>query len=441
MNTLKTNLFFKIGTIIVIMVLLLIPTSMIRGLITEREETGKDAVTEVSAKWGEEQTLIGPYLSVPYTKYTKETSSKTGEERIISSTEYLYFLPEDLTINGDLIPEKRYRGIYEIVVYNSKIKLTGTFNGVSAEQLGIAAGDVHFDRAHLNIGIDDLRGIEKQVSLQWNGEASYFNPGLVGSDIAVSGINASVAVDSNGKNTCTFSFELELKGSQLLYFTPVGKVTDINVSSKWADPGFNGAFLPDRHSVTPEGFSANWNILHLNRNFPQSWKGSEYSVRKDAFGVDLLLPVDSYQKTYRSIHYAILFIAFTFLVFFFIEVMQRVFIHPIQYLLVGLSLVVFYTLLLSISEFMKFNYAFILSAAATILLITLYVKAILRSLKLMFLISGILLILYTFIFIVIQLQDMALLIGSIGIFFVLCLVMYFSRKIDWYDIAHRKQEE
>ena len=441
MNTLKTNLFFKIGTIIVIMVLLLIPTSMIRGLITEREETGKDAVTEVSAKWGEEQTLIGPYLSVPYTKYTKETSSKIGEERIISSTEYLYFLPEDLSINGDLIPEKRYRGIYEIVVYNSKIKLTGTFNGVSAEQLGIAAGDVHFDRAHLNIGIDDLRGIEKQVSLQWNGEASYFNPGLVGSDIAVSGINASVAVDSNGKNTCTFSFELELKGSQLLYFTPVGKVTDINISSKWADPGFNGAFLPDRHSVTPEGFSANWNILHLNRNFPQSWKGSEYSVRKDAFGVDLLLPVDSYQKTYRSIHYAILFIAFTFLVFFFIEVMQRVFIHPIQYLLVGLSLVVFYTLLLSISEFMKFNYAFILSAAATILLITLYVKAILRSLKLMFLISGILLILYTFIFIVIQLQDMALLIGSIGIFFVLCLVMYFSRKIDWYDIAHRKQEE
>jgi inner membrane protein len=170
------------------------------------------------------------------------------------------------------------------------------------------------------------------------------------------------------------------------------------------------------------------------------WTGGNYSVKESAFGIDLLLPVDNYQKSYRSIKYAILFIGFTFLVFFFIEILNKVFIHPIQYILVGIALIVFYTLLLSISEHIQYNFAFIISALATLLLVAGYIKAILNSSKLTALISGILLILYTFIFVVIQLQDFALLIGSIGIFIILGLVMYYSRKIDWYNLNMNKEE-
>ena len=220
----------------------------------------------------------------------------------------------------------------------------------------------------------------------------------------------------------------------MLYFTPVGKVTDVAVSSSWKNPSFNGAFLPDNRKISASGFTANWNILHLNRNFPQSWIGTNYNLENASFGIDLILPVDNYQKSYRSIRYAILFIGFTFLVFFFIEILNKIFIHPIQYILVGIALIIFYTLLLSISEHLAFNISFILAASASLLLIGGYVKAILKSNQLTYLIIGILFILYSFIFVIIQLQDFALLIGSIGIFIILGLVMYFSRKIDWYNI-------
>jgi len=227
----------------------------------------------------------------------------------------------------------------------------------------------------------------------------------------------------------------------LLYFTPVGKVTDVNISSSWKNPSFNGAFLPDKRTINSNGFEANWNILNLNRNFPQIWIGGNYSVNESAFGIDLLVPVDNYQKSYRSVNYAILIICFTFLVFFFIEILNKKLIHPVQYILVGISLVIFFILLISISEHLDFNNAFIISAVATLMCIGGYVKAILKSWKLMFLIMGELLILYTFIFVIIQLQDLALLIGSIGVFLVVGLVMFLSRKIDWYNLNLSEKKE
>ncbi len=434
MNSLKHNIYFKVGTIVLIGLILLIPTSMIKSLINEREDTQIDAIREVSSKWGEEQTLTGPFITIPYTRYVKEFSKKDSVYKTKAIRSYAHVLPSELNITGDMMPERRYRGIYEIVVYNSKINIAGKFNSLSLAELDIPKQNIKFHKAQFAIGIDDLRGIEKQVELNWNNDTYSFNPGVMTKNVVKEGINASIDVMDSDSATYDFNFTLDLKGSQLLYFTPVGKITDINISSSWSNPSFNGAFLPDSRNVSDSGFSANWNVLHLNRNYPQSWKGSSNSIRNSSFGIDLLLPVDNYQKSYRSIKYAILFIVFTFLVFFFIEILNKVYIHPIQYILVGTALVVFYTLLLSISEHMRYNLAFILSALSTLLLIAGYVKAILKSNQLTGLISGILLILYTFIFVIIQLQDFALLIGSIGIFVILGLVMYFSRKIDWYDL-------
>jgi len=408
---------------------------MIENLILEREATQEEAIKEVSSKWGEEQTITGPFVSIPYYRYIKQYSKKDSTDKIVQVKDYLHFLPTELKINGHIAPERRYRGIYEIVVYNSKLNISGTYQNIQFSNQEIPRKDILLDKAFISIGISDLRGIEKQVGLQWNKNTYAFNPGTVSDDILTSGINAFVDIADSDSSSYSFSFDLDLKGSQLLHFVPVGEVTTINMASSWNNPSFNGAFLPDSRQVSAKGFNAYWNILHLNRNFPQIWSGSKYNVSSSAFGIDLLLPVDNYQKSFRSIRYAILFIGFTFLVFFFVEILNKVFIHPIQYILVGIALVVFYTLLLSISEHLNFNYAFILSALATLLLIAGYVKAILKSARLTFLISGILLILYSFIFVIIQLQDYALLIGSIGIFLILGIVMYFSRKIDWYNIT------
>lgn len=430
---LKYNVYLKIGAILLITLLLLIPTAMIRGLVSDREFTQQQAIREVSSKWSEAQTISGPFIAIPYYRYIKE---KTGEnvEKTVRITAHLHVLPSKLNISGNLTPEKRYRGLYEIVVYDSQLDINGSFDAIDLSSLDVTADLIQWEKAALVVGINDLRGIEKQIALQWNGSPVSFNPGVLSSDVVSSGINARISLDQTASESHSFSFKLDLKGSQMLYFTPVGKTTDIEMRSAWNTPSFNGAFLPDVRNITSEGFSAQWNVLHLNRNYPQIWTGSQHEIGSSGFGIDLLLPVDNYQKTHRSIRYAILFIGFTFLTFFFIEVLNRVFIHPIQYILVGVALIVFYTLLLSLSEHLAFNVAFVISAVSTLLLIAGYVGAILKSGRLTGLITGILIVLYGFIFVVIQLEDYALLIGSIGIFIILGLVMYYSRKIDWYNL-------
>jgi len=434
MKNLKYNLYFKVATIIIITLLLLIPTAMITGLINERERTQEDAIFEVSSKWANAQTITGPFLSIPYYKFVKENSnSKDSSYKIIKVKDYIHVLPEELTVNGEIIPEKRNRGIYEIVVYNSNINISGSFILPNFKSLDITPQNILFDQSDLNIGISDLRGLEKLVTVNWNDVNYDFNSGLAQTDVVQRGIFAAIPISNSDSTQYNFKINLELKGSQKIYFSPIGKTTDVKLTSTWNSPSYNGSFLPDDKDDL-NGFNAHWNILHLNRDFPQAWTGNEYSINNSDFGVDLILPVDNYQKTYRSIKYAILFIAFTFIIFFFIEVMKKVFIHPIQYILVGFALVIFYTLLLSIGEYLSFNTAFLISAIATILLITAYVKTILKSFSLAILIAGILTILYGFIFIVIQVQDYALLIGSIGVFLILALVMYFSRKIDWYNL-------
>ena len=433
MKNLKGNIFFKIAVIIVLILLLLIPASMVQDLIHEREQVQKSAITEVSEKWANRQTITGPYIAIPYDKFVRQTINHT--EKVVKTRDWIYILPEELNINGKVDPNKRYRGIYEVVVYDSEFKLTGHFKPLNLDEFDIPKEQIHLDKATVNVGITDLKGIEKQVQLNWNSNKILFNSGVASTDIVQSGINAQVEdLNDSLDNNYNFNFEIELKGSQNLNFVPVGKTTDVTLTSNWNTPSFSGTYLPDKREITNEGFTANWNILNLNRNFPQLGTGHQYNLQESAFGTDLLLPVDNYKKSYRVARYAILFLALTFMVFFFVEVLNKVFIHPIQYLLVGIAIIVFYTLLLSFSEHIHFNLAYIISAVLTLSLITGYTSAILKSVKVGSLIMGILLVLYTFIFTIIQLEDFALLIGSIGVFLILAIVMYFSRKIDWYNI-------
>lgn len=430
MKSIFNSIYFKLFAIGILALLLLIPTAMIEDLVRDRENTRYEAIEEVSSKWSYGQTLTGPFLSIPYTRYTV-TETTLGNTVVSENRERLHILPEQLSIQGQLQPDIRKRGIYEIPVYTTEVELSGDFVLPDLGSLDVPISDLEFDKAELVLGLTDLRGIQSQIEVEWDAKRSFFASGTPSSDVVHSGLHTAVSVARESAENYHFELSLSLRGSSHLYLVPMGKVTEVKLESSWPDPKFDGAFLPSHSMTTADGFTAEWSVLDLNRNFPQWWTNKRHNVSEAAFGVDLLVPVDDYQKTYRSIHYAILFIGLTFMVFFFIEVSKRVHIHSIQYLLVGMALVVFYTLLLSTSEHMDYNAAFSLSAVATIALITGYVKAVLKSKSLTLLIAGILSVLYGFIFVVIQLQDFALLIGSIGIFLILALTMYFSRKIDW----------
>ena len=421
-NSLKGVIIF------LLMLILLIPTAMIEEIIRERQSRQNEAVGEVAGKWGLTQTVTGPVLVLPYQQITRNAAGQEQKWEM----KYAYVLPDDLRITGEVFPEKRYRGIFEVVVYNSKLALDGTFSRPALDNMIPAGAAILWDKAVVQLGIPDLRGLKEQVTLVWDDQAPrVFDPGLSMTGVAASGIHIATPL-SDAAGTHRFHIDISLQGSGSLFFTPVGKVTEVNLRSAWSDPSFTGAFLPDQKNVAPTGFDAQWKVLNLNRNYPQAWGGdTQVDFSTSSFGVDFLLPVDNYQKSIRSVKYAVLFIGLTFLVIFFVEMRNNRRVHPFQYALIGLALVIFYTLLVSISEHISFNGAYAIAAAMTIGLTGLYARALFDSRKMALLVSGTLLLLYGFLFTVLQLQDYALLIGSLGLFAILAAVMYFSRKIDW----------
>lgn len=424
----QPSVTIKLLVICVLVLILVVPWLLLELLIHDRERTSDIAVNEVSQSWSSAQTVSGPTLHIPFkTRYYNE------EKQLVQRTEWLTVLPDDLSIEGNVKPEIRYRGIYEVVVYSAQLQVKGKLQIPDISSFGIDSADVIWKEVYLSLGLSDMRGIRDEISVNWNGNKIEFNPGVENS--GKSGVSVRLLPDGLPKNLPlqnTFSFELGLNGSRSLSFEPLGKTTMVHLSSAWKNPSFNGSFLPDDRKISETGFTADWKVLHLNRNYPQAWKNEDFSTGSSAFGVDLMVPVDHYTKSARASKYAILIITLTFLVYFFVEVLNKTRIHPFQYILVGLAICVFYTLLLSFSEHMHFNLAYLLAAAATIAAITIYSAAIFRNRKATLLSALILLLLYGFVFVIIQLQDYALLVGSIGLFLTLIIIMYLSRKINWY---------
>lgn len=403
--------------------LLLIPMIWVGSMISERQQRESEARNEISGKWGGPQTILGPVMTVP----VEWTDGKTRSERA------LFFLPEDLKITGAMQPERRKRGIFEVAVYGSTLVLDGHFQRPDASSFVRSGETVRWDKAVLSIGIPDLRGLKDQVAVNWQGQDRLFEPGLPNQILGTSGISMAIPTSENGPEKADFSIKINLKGSENLFFVPVGKSTVVDLSAPWADPSFGGAFLPDERSVSASGFTAHWKVLHLNRNFPQSFASDAAAApgfESSAFGASLFLPVDNYAKSDRSVKYAALFIGLTFLIVFFIEIRSKKRVHPFQYALIGLAMVIFYVLLVSISEQLDFNKAYGIAAAMTIGLSAWYARGLFGSSKMAFLVGGALSVLYGFLFTVLQLQDYALLIGSLGLFVILATVMHFSRKID-----------
>jgi inner membrane protein len=431
----RTSVTFKMFSIAFLAIILLIPAFMIQMVIQDREYRRNEAVQEISSKWGNEQTLAGPILTVPYKATIKDEAGN-----ISNVTQYAHFLPDKLDVKGSLQPEVRYRGIYEAVLYTGKLQFGGQFSFPNFDDWAIDKQDILWNKAFLSVGIPDMRGINDKIELAWNSQKMLFEPGIESPDVVSSGVSVATPLVADKKgDTFTFDFQLNLNGSERLKFLPLGKETTVSLSSSWRNPSFDGAFLPDTRNIDTKGFTAQWKVLHLNRNFPQQWLGNGQNIQESAFGVKLLTPIDEYQKTARSSKYAIMFIFLTFLGFFFVEILNKMRIHPAQYLLVGAALCVFYLLLISLSEHIKFNPAYWVSTAATVILITAYSSTIFRSKKLTISICITLLALYGFLYSLLQLQDYALLMGSLGLFSILAAIMYLSRNIDWYNLGNTKK--
>ncbi|MFH0854824.1 MAG: cell envelope integrity protein CreD [bacterium] len=465
-NSVKNSILIlsKLATIGFIMMILMIPKGMINSLVAERALRRNQAISEVNYKWGNPQSLVGPALAIPYKKYLKVV--KDEKEEKTEEIHYAYFLPEKLNIKGNIEPKILNRGIYDVVVYNALLSFDGLFNYPDFSKWDIHEDDIMWDKAVVSIGIPDMRGIKENIKITWGDqefltspgakmeliadpsvnaeqnidEENFFNekmiPTLTNQDLEISGVHAFVPFEKNKTDrnrAYSFAFAINLNGSNLLNFSPLGNKTTVELSSPWENPSFVGAFLPDERSIDGNGFKAKWSVLGLNRNFPKSWEGKLNSnISISDFGVKLLIPVDEYHKTDRSIKYAILLIALTFLIFFFVEVINKIKIHPLQYILAGLAIVLFFALLLALSEHLDFNLAYLIASFATVLMIFLYSKTIFKKTRFSILCAGILEAIYIFIFTIIQLQDYSLLVGSIGLFIILSSVMYFSRKIDWY---------
>ena len=418
-----------------LVLLLLIPMGMIESVIYERNHLYFTAKQDIMNAWGREQTIGGPVLTLPYrVAYTDDK----GIERVRQSL--AHFLPEHVNIRGQLDTETRYRSIYQVPVYTADLKLSGRFAPPDIARLGINPQDVDWDEAYLSVAISDARGVKNRMSLRSSMGDGTFEPG----GVKVRGFDPQVVVPIAGLGKTAepsefqFTFDLKLSGTEKLAFLPVGDRTEVLLTSPWPSPSFVGAYLPERRDIDAKGFSAEWKVLHLGRNYPGEWidgKVPAKHIANSAFGVNLFVPVSTYQKSTRAAKYAILFIGLSFLAYFMFEVFGNLRLHPFQYLLVGFANCLFYLLLLSLSEHTGFGLAYAVSAAASTALVVGYSVSILEKrshvLTMLALLAG----LYTFLYVTLRAEQYAMLIGAVALFTILATIMYLTRRLDWYRVT------
>ena len=419
-------------------ILLLIPLEFVKDLIRERSERKSEVTQEVNEKWGNEITLSGPILKIPYHAYKEERIYNETTKNFQTFTETLertaYLFPDALFINGEAQTKEKplKRGIYEAVVFTADLDVTGNFPNIQ-QALEVPVEDIQWDEISLMINTSNLKGIRNTVEVLVANKPLEIAPKFSKEYLNTleSDLLPKEVFDTEG--SIEFAFQMKVNGSQGIHFVPLGKNTKVSLQSNWHSPSFTGQYLPldGSREISSEGFKAAWQVLQINREFEQVFYNTLPNLTPYAFGTQLIVPVDDYVKSERTAKYGILVIGLTLLVFLLIQLVSRIYIHPFQYVMIGLALVMFYTLLIAISEHSSFLKAYLIAGGAVLALITGYSRVILRGLTFPLLIAASLGALYGFIYVIIQLEDYALLVGSIGLFAILATIMFVSRKIDW----------
>ncbi|MES2809343.1 MAG: cell envelope integrity protein CreD [Bacteroidota bacterium] len=435
LHWLKESVTVKFIFITIMILLLLIPSAMVGDLIRERESRNHEMEEDVSDKWSGAQLIQGPVLVIPYKRTVNGTdaNNKVVTKEII---ENYYLLPGQLHVKAEVKCDSLHRGIYETVVYNTRVKIWGDFKADIA-RLGITPSQMLLNHAKITFSISDLKGLKTNPTVKLGALLAQAEPVFNEKGLFNNGLQASITLTELTDKEIPFSFDLDLKGSKQLNFLHTGKTTDVEVTGNWPSPSFDGRYLPDYRKVDDKGFTARWRMLYFNRPFAQQWAANDTILNQmqghdnAIFGVKLKLPVDQYQKTMRTSKYGILIILLTFISLFLTELISKQRVHAFNYLLIGAAMVVYYTLLLSFSEQIGFNVAYLIASVATITLISIFLASLLKNKLSSILLAVLLTVFYTFIYVIIQLEDLSLLIGSIALFIVISALMYFSRKINW----------
>ncbi len=436
-NWLRNSITARMLIVGFLLVILLIPLEFVKSLITERSFRQQEVTHEINDKWGNAVTLMGPILKIPYRAYIEEeVYNKKNEEYNTRTKEVIrhaFFFPESLDIKANIDAKPLNRGIYESIVYTSDIDIQGTFSKIDLSKKDIEADDILWDKAVVLLKTSNLKGIKNNLSIQLQNTAYDLTPKYAQSSLGT--LSTAAFTLANTASDLSFSLSTKINGSERLAFIPVGKITEVAIESNWHSPSFSGMFLPEpeNKSINDDGFKAQWTVSQINRPFEQLFLNNLPDLDQYAFGTDLYIPVDEYQKSERSSKYGFMVIGITLLVFLLIQIVSKIYIHPFQYLMIGLALVLFYTLLISISEHSSFFKAYMIAGGAVLGLITLYSQMILKGFKFPLLICTSLAALYGFIYVIIQLENYALLVGSIGLFVILAIIMFASRKIDWHN--------
>ncbi len=432
MNLIKesSRTYLKGIVIFIIGAALMIPTALVKDLIRERQHLKQQVQHEVADSWGKSQLVTGPILVLPFEKHRLNSDNESWY-----SDEMFVVMPDDVQMDINVKNHERKRSLYEVQLFEAACQATGQFT-IPQEYLDYGEkGRLKWDEAYIAIGLADVTAITGKPTFKIDEKSYPIKTGTKVFNRLTSGLSVTHLNLDKTSQSFDFLLDMNFKGSEQLSFHPVGTSTVVNMQSDWHSPGFVGNFTTAKHDIRDDGFTAKWEVNEFNRNFPNYWHSDLYNFKDQWFGVNLVQPVDDYQKNMRSAKYALLIISLSFLLFFFFEMLSDAKMHPIQYGLIGLSLVVFYSLLLSITEQFGFDIAYWISALATIFLIVIYCAYIFKSRKQLMFLFFILFGLYGYIYTILQLEDFALLVGSVGLFFILASIMIITRKVNFYELS------
>jgi len=423
---------FKITILVILVLLLLIPISMIRSLVRERSYRADGAEQSIMEAWGSQFMLFGPVIRVPV----------VGREGYVTTNKTLWITPRDVDIQANFSAEKKRRGIFSVALFSGDVSITGSFTFDRVKDEIRQSETVYPEQAEIIVGLTSQKGIRRIIKADWNGSELFFKPGNrnLSYDSGNNGVNAVIHFDTEGVNT--FDIKFAVQGGKSMRAIPIGEVTHTRIVSDWPSPSFQGGFLPAAYTLSESGFDAEWEISYLSRSIPLFWftneKGENSSrirLNDELFGVDFFKPLDHYALNERAVKYAILFLVIPFLTLFFLEIFSRKSIHPAQYLLSGFANVIFYLLLLSISEHLSFSVAYLIAAAALTGMMTLYAYSLLETWVRSAYMGLVMALLYLILYLTLNAEDWALLIGSIAAFAICGVVMYLTRKLDWNNLS------
>lgn len=442
-DTLTNSQFGRVIFIGVIILVLEIPIAMVHDVIRERTRYQEAAGTEISSLWGGSQTFYGPKIVARYRCIVTVHDGSRPElgPATREVIRHAVFLPDELLIAGRTSTELLHRGIYEFPVYRTQLQVRGSVSALQLSDLGLEADHARLEAMTLVLDLPDARALHQISPLNWQQEQLEFEPGSE-RDGSTGGLRVPLALLAADEQA-DFAFDIELNGSKSLFFMPFGRKTEVTLMADWSEPSFIGAWLPSDRNVTADGFTATWRIPHLGRTIPVAWFAENPPVEQiqtAAFGVHLIKGVDAYRMAERSVKYATLFLVLTFAALWLIDVLTRVSIHPLQYLLVGAAMSIFYLMVLSLAEHIGFGAAYTLAVITVVGTIVLYCIPVLRGLGRSSVISALLAALYGYLYVVLLNQDHALLAGTTLLFAALATVMYLTRNIDWFALTALRAE-